>query len=107
MIAVLTRDGHPLGVANTEAELLDICGITVTTELVESNNPQYPLNMLVVARKRYTVGDWYRQSYIMKDERSAWAWVDGFTEDTVHKRISSDIMDKLRREFILVKVPQR
>ena len=107
MWAVMTKSESPVGIARTREDILRICGIELKTELVESGDPQYPLDMHAVATKSFVKGVWFEQKYIMKDERSSWAWANGFTPETVPQRILDDIIHKLGKTYIIAPVDMR
>lgn len=107
MWAVLDKYGASVGVAHSLEEILRMCFIEWKMELVESENPEYPLNMHAVATKKYVKGTWFEQKYIMKDDRTARAWTDGFTVEAVRQRILQDIIEKLKKTYTILPVDTR
>ncbi len=51
--AVLTKDGHLIGKATGIAHVLTLCGIEYDHMERKTKDEQYPLEMHVIARKRY------------------------------------------------------
>lgn len=101
--AVLTKDGHPIGKANGIAHVLTLCGIEYDHTKRKTKDEQYPLEMHVVARKKYMIGSWFEQGYVLKCTESAWSDC-GFTYHDALKRAVKDMFDKLRKEFLIVPV---
>lgn len=98
--------GTPVGTAYTELDCLSVCGIEVTCDEVDTDNPEYPRNLVVKARKRYNIGLWFKQSYILKDKRSYKSELDGFTNDGAIKRATQDLIRALKKEFLIVPVTE-
>lgn len=99
--AVLTKDGHPIGKASGIAHVLTLCGIEYDHIKRKTSNPDHPLEMRVIARKRYTIGSWFEQSYVLKCKESAWSDC-GFTYHDALKRAVKDMFEKCRKEFMIV-----
>ena len=100
--AVLTKTGEPIGKASGITHVLTLCGIEYDHVKRKTKSEDYPLEMHVVARKRYTIGSWFEQSYVLKTTESAWASVNGFTYHDALKRAVKDMFDKCRKEFMIV-----
>lgn len=103
--AVLTKDGHPIGTASGIAHVLTLCGIEYDHMERKTKDEQYPLEMHVIARKKYTIGSWFEQSYVLKCAKSAWSDC-GFTYHDALKRAVKDMFEKCRKEFLIVPVTE-
>jgi hypothetical protein len=99
--AILTKQGAPIGTAIGKAEVLDKCGITFTHKEITGSDPQYPSHLRVIANKRYTIGSWFEQSYVLKCTESAWSDC-GFTYYDALRRAVKDMFEKCRKEFLIV-----
>lgn len=91
---------------STALDCLSVCGIEVTCDEVDTDNPEYSRNLVVKARKRYNIGLWFKQSYILKDKRSYKSELDGFTNDGAIKRATQDLIRALKKEFLIVPVTE-
>lgn len=98
--------GTPIGTAHTALDCLAVCGIEVVCDEVDTENPEYPRNLVVTARKRYTVGLWFKQSYILKDKRSYISELRGLTKDGAIKRATQNLIRELKKEFLIVPVTE-
>lgn len=99
--AVLTKDGHPIGKVNGIAHVLTLCGIEYDHFNQKTKDERYPLEMRVIARKRYTIGSWFEQGYVLKCAGSAWSDC-GFSYHDALKRAVKDMFEKCRKEFMIV-----
>nr|DAW78508.1 MAG TPA: hypothetical protein [Caudoviricetes sp.] len=99
--AVLTKTGEPIGKATDIAHVLTLCGIEYDHKERRTKDEQYPLKMHVIARKKYTIGSWFEQSYVLKCKESAWSDC-GFTYHDALKRAVRDMFKKCRKEFMIV-----
>lgn len=99
--AVMTKDGLPIWKATGIAHVLTLCGIEYDHKQRRTKDERYPLEMKVVARKRYTIGSWFEQSYVLKCAESAWSDC-GFTYHDALKRAVKDMFEKCRKEFMIV-----
>lgn len=103
--AVMTKDGLPIGKATGIAHVLTLCGIEYDPEQRRTEDECYPLEMKIVARKRYTIGSWFERSYVLKCAESAWS-DRGFTYHDALKRAVRDMFEKCRKEFLIVPVTE-
>ena len=99
--AIMTKDGLPIGKATGIAHVLTLCGIEYDHVKRKTKDEQYPLEMHVVARKKYTIGSWFEQSYILKCTECAWSDC-GFTYHDALKRAVYDMFVICRKEFLIV-----
>lgn len=101
--AVMTKNGAPIGTADGIAHVLTLCGIEYDHFKQKTKDERYPLEMRVIARKRYTIGSWFERGYVLKCTESAWSDC-GFTYHDALKRAVKDMFDNLRKEFLIVPV---
>lgn len=101
--AILTKQGEPIGTAIGKAEVLDKCGITFTHKEITGKDPQYPSHLRVIANKRYTIGSWFEQEYILKHPDSAWS-DSGFDYYGALNRAVNDMFDKCKKQFLIIPV---
>lgn len=103
--AILTKQGEPIGTAIGKAEVLEKCGITFTHKEITGKDPQYPSHLRVIANKRYTIGSWFEQEYILKHPESAWS-DSGFDYYGALNRAVNDMFDKCKKQFLIIPVTE-